>query len=118
MTRISIDIDSSDPAFAAVLSALAGSSTAAQPVDDKPKATPRKAAEPAKNPAAKTDEPKADEPAAPTEDKLALLKSLAMKYSQKNTREALVALFAEYGATNPSTVPADQIDTVIARLQE
>lgn len=72
-------------------------------------------------------EPKAEEPKAESEekpapaageDKIALLKSLALKFAQKNGREALVALFAEFGASNPSTVPADQTDAVIARLQE
>lgn len=78
------------------------------------RATPAKKAEP------KAAEPAAEEqtPVAAGEDKVALLKSLAMKFAQANGREALVGLFAEYGATNPSTVPADQLDAVIARLQE
>lgn len=63
-------------------------------------------------------EPIPEAPVEPAEDRAALLKSLAMKYAQANGREALVSLFAEYGATNPSTVPADQTDAVIARLQE
>lgn len=87
-----------------------------QPAASAAKITTRKAAEP------KADQPKAEteEKAAPAagEDKVALLKSLAMKFAQKNGREALVALFAEYGASNPSTVPSDHTDAVIARLQE
>lgn len=92
--------------------------TAVEAAEDKPaKAAPAKA-EP-KKVEPKAEAPKEEPaPVEPTEDRTALLKSLAMKFAQANGREALVSLFAEYGATNPSTVPADQLDAVIARLQE
>ncbi|MES2754421.1 MAG: hypothetical protein V4659_07120 [Pseudomonadota bacterium] len=120
--RVNIEIDDSHPRFAAVMSALGGApysattEASAAAAIAKPKVEPKKV-EPKAEPKV---EPKVEEtPAAePAEDKIALLKSLAMKFAQANGREALVALFAEYGATNPSTVPADQLDTIIARLQE
>lgn len=89
-------------------STAASAKTATAPKAEEQAASSETAASPSEEKAA----------SAAGEDKVALLKSLAMKFAQKNGREALVALFAEFGASNPSTVPADRTDAVIARLQE
>lgn len=84
--------------------------------ENKPRAKPETKTETkVDNPPAATETAKPETTASDTaEDLLGKVKETAMVLSQKKGRDALMALLAEFGASNISGVPVDQHSAFIA----